>query len=86
MDVAGSGTQAQRRAIHGDIPDAAAAICMKRATTGDGSQQCMERTGGGEGRSKGGRHPCSPTGVLAKGGKTRRKNHPTDKFILRRRK
>lgn len=27
--------------------------------------------GGGEGRSSGGRHPCSPTGVLAKGGKTR---------------
>jgi large subunit ribosomal protein L2 len=26
--------------------------------------------GGGEGRSNGGRHPCSPTGVLAKGGKT----------------
>ena len=27
--------------------------------------------GGGEGRANGGRHPCSPTGVLAKGGKTR---------------
>src|SRR5207248_1013450 len=25
--------------------------------------------GGGEGRTAGGRHPCSPTGVLAKGGK-----------------
>ncbi|MCY2958679.1 MAG: 50S ribosomal protein L2 [Planctomycetota bacterium] len=42
--------------------------------------------GGGEGRTAGGRHPCSPSGVLAKGGKTRRPNHPTDKFILRRRK
>jgi large subunit ribosomal protein L2 len=42
--------------------------------------------GGGEGRTAGGRHPCSPHGVLAKGGKTRNKNHPTDKFILRRRK
>ena len=42
--------------------------------------------GGGEGRTAGGRHPCSPTAVLAKGGRTRRKNHPTDKFILRRRK
>ncbi|HKX45555.1 MAG TPA: 50S ribosomal protein L2 [Planctomycetota bacterium] len=41
--------------------------------------------GGGEGRTAGGRHPCSPTGVLAKGGKTRRRNHPTNKFILRRR-
>ncbi|MEX1026330.1 MAG: 50S ribosomal protein L2 [Planctomycetota bacterium] len=42
--------------------------------------------GGGEGRTKGGRHPCSPTAVLAKGGRTRRRNHPTDPFILRRRK
>jgi large subunit ribosomal protein L2 len=42
--------------------------------------------GGGEGRTAGGRHPCSPSGVLAKGGKTRRPNHPTNKFIMRRRK
>ena len=42
--------------------------------------------GGGEGRTAGGRHPCSPTAVLAKGGRTRRRNHPSDKFILRRRK
>ena len=42
--------------------------------------------GGGEGRTAGGRHPCSPTGVLSKGGRTRRKNHPNDKFIIRRRK
>jgi large subunit ribosomal protein L2 len=42
--------------------------------------------GGGEGRTKGGRHPCSPTAVLAKGGKTRKPNHPTNRFILRRRK
>ena len=41
--------------------------------------------GGGEGRTKGGRHPCSPTAVLAKGGRRRRKNHPTDRFILRSR-
>lgn len=42
--------------------------------------------GGGEGRTAGGRHPCSPTAVLSKGGRTRRRNHPSDKFILRRRK
>lgn len=42
--------------------------------------------GGGEGRTKGGRHPCSPTAVLSKGGRTRRPNKPTDRFILRRRK
>ena len=29
--------------------------------------------GGGEGRTKGGRHPVSPTGVLAKGGSTRKR-------------
>src|SRR5271157_3576761 len=40
--------------------------------------------GGGEGRSKGGRHPCSPWGQLAKGLKTR-KNKRTDKFIVKRR-
>lgn len=42
--------------------------------------------GGGEGRSNGGRHPCSPTGVLAKGGKTRSPRNPSNKRILRRRK
>jgi large subunit ribosomal protein L2 len=42
--------------------------------------------GGGEGRTGGGRHPCSPTGVLAKGGKTRSKKRPSGRFIIRRRK
>ena len=42
--------------------------------------------GGGEGRRAGGRHPCSPTGKLAKGGKTRRKRKASNKLILRRRK
>ncbi len=41
--------------------------------------------GGGEGRTKGGRHPCSPSGVPAKGGHTRKPNHPTNRFILRSR-
>ncbi|MDD5306343.1 MAG: 50S ribosomal protein L2 [Deltaproteobacteria bacterium] len=40
--------------------------------------------GGGEGRSSGGRHPCSPWGMPAKGYKTR-KNRATDKFIVKRR-
>jgi large subunit ribosomal protein L2 len=40
--------------------------------------------GGGEGRSSGGRHPCTPWGVPTKGFKTR-KNKATDKYILRRR-
>lgn len=41
--------------------------------------------GGGEGRTGGGRHPCSPTGLLAKGGKTRRGKARSNQFILRRR-
>jgi len=42
--------------------------------------------GGGEGRANGGRHPCSPTGVLAKGGITRNPRNPSNKRIIRRRK
>ncbi len=42
--------------------------------------------GGGEGRANGGRHPCSPTGVLAKGGKTRNPRSPSNNRIIRRRK
>jgi large subunit ribosomal protein L2 len=42
--------------------------------------------GGGEGRTGGGRHPCSPTGVLAKGGKTRDRKKPSGNFIIRRRR
>ncbi|HCN19965.1 MAG: 50S ribosomal protein L2 [Planctomycetes bacterium GWA2_50_13] len=41
--------------------------------------------GGGEGRAHGGRPPCSPTGVLSKGGKTRNKRALSNKFIIRRR-
>lgn len=40
--------------------------------------------GGGEGRSSGGRHPCTPWGVPTKGYRTRH-NKSTDKFIIRRR-
>ncbi|MFN0137835.1 MAG: 50S ribosomal protein L2 [Phycisphaerae bacterium] len=41
--------------------------------------------GGGEGRSNGGRHPCSPWGQLAKGGRTRNPRSRSTKRILRRR-
>ena len=34
--------------------------------------------GGGEGKSSGGRHPCSPWGTPAKGYRTRKKNKPSD--------
>jgi large subunit ribosomal protein L2 len=40
--------------------------------------------GGGEGKSSGGRHPCTPWGVPTKGHKTRH-NQRTDKYIIKRR-
>ena len=42
--------------------------------------------GGGEGRSSGGRHPCSPWGQSAKGLKTRKVKKSSNKFILSRKK
>lgn len=41
--------------------------------------------GGGEGRRSGGRHPVGPTGISSKGGRTRRKRNPSNRFIVRRR-
>ncbi|MBD3232377.1 MAG: 50S ribosomal protein L2 [candidate division Zixibacteria bacterium] len=41
--------------------------------------------GGGEGRSSGGRHPCSPWGKLSKGMKTRGRKQ-SDRYIVKRRK
>ena len=41
--------------------------------------------GGGEGKSSGGRHPCTPWGVPTKGYKTRRRK-ASDKDIIKRRK
>jgi large subunit ribosomal protein L2 len=40
--------------------------------------------GGGEGKSKGNKHPVSPWGTPAKGYRTR-KNKPSDRLIVRRR-
>ena len=42
--------------------------------------------GGGEGRTKGGRHPVSPTGQNAKGGSTRKRRKPSNASIVRRRR
>ncbi|GAB4336905.1 MAG: 50S ribosomal protein L2 [Calditrichia bacterium] len=41
--------------------------------------------GGGEGKSSGGRHPCSPWGQLSKGLKTRKKNKKSNALIVKRR-
>ncbi len=40
--------------------------------------------GGGEGKSSGGRHPCSPWGWLTKGLKTRKKSKSSNKYIVKR--
>lgn len=42
--------------------------------------------GGGEGRTKGGRHPVSPTGKPTKGGATRKRRKASNKAIVRRRR
>lgn len=42
--------------------------------------------GGGEGRTKGGRHPVSPTGKPTKGGSTRKKHKASNRAIVRRRR
>ena len=42
--------------------------------------------GGGEGKSSGGRHPVTPWGVPTKGYKTGKKNKPSSKYIVKRRK
>jgi large subunit ribosomal protein L2 len=42
--------------------------------------------GGGEGKSSGGRHPCSPWGQPTKGFRTRKKSKVSNRYIVRRRR
>ena len=42
--------------------------------------------GGGEGKSSGGRHPCTPWGKPTKGYKTRKRNKQSNAMIVKRRK
>ncbi|MBI3999648.1 MAG: 50S ribosomal protein L2 [Candidatus Omnitrophica bacterium] len=42
--------------------------------------------GGGEGKTSGGRHPCSPWGQLSKGLKTRKQNKGTNRYIVKDRR
>jgi len=42
--------------------------------------------GGGEGKSKGGRHPVTPWGVPTLGKRTRPKHKESDKLIVRARR
>jgi large subunit ribosomal protein L2 len=58
----------------------------KPHTRGTAMNPVSHPMGGGEGRTAGGRHPCGPTGVLAKGGKTRKGRKPSNSSIIRRRR
>jgi large subunit ribosomal protein L2 len=53
---------------------------------GSAMSPCAHPLGGGEGRAGAGRPPCSPTGVLSKGGKTRSPRKNSDNMIVRSRK
>lgn len=55
-------------------------------TRGSAMNPISHPMGGGEGRRNGGRDPVSPTGKLAKGGRTRKRRQASTKAIIRRRK
>jgi large subunit ribosomal protein L2 len=59
---------------------------IRPTTRGSAMNPVAHPMGGGEGRRAGGRHPVSPWGKPAKGGRTRKRKNPTNKFIVRRRK
>jgi large subunit ribosomal protein L2 len=59
---------------------------IRPTTRGSAMNPVAHPMGGGEGRRSGGRDPVSPTGKLAKGGKTRRRRKTSNRLILRRRR
>jgi len=56
------------------------------ATRGSAMNPVDHPHGGGEGKSKGGRHPVTPWGVPTLGKRTRRKHKESDKLIVRARR
>jgi large subunit ribosomal protein L2 len=58
---------------------------IRPTTRGVAKSHNAHPLGGGSGRSKGNRTPCSPTGVDAKGGNTRDRKKQSSKLIIRRR-
>jgi large subunit ribosomal protein L2 len=77
-------------AEHGSVSDGKAGRRRRRGirptVRGVAMNPVDHPMGGGEGRSSGGGHPVSPWGQLAKGGKTRARRKPSNKFIVKRRK
>ena len=55
-----------------------------RPTTRGVAMNPVDHTmGGGEGKTSGGRHPCTPWGKPTKGYKTRKKNKPSNRYIIK---
>ncbi len=59
---------------------------VKPTVSGNAMNPVSHPMGGGEGHRSGGRHPCSATGRLSKGGKTRDNKKPGSDMIIRGRK
>ncbi len=81
-DCRGDARHDRQRRAHKDISLGKAGrkrwMGRKPHNRGTSQNPVSHPMGGGEGRTAGGRHPCSPTGVLAKGGKTRKKRKPSN--------
>jgi large subunit ribosomal protein L2 len=58
---------------------------VRPTVRGSAMNPVAHKMGGGEGRRNGGRHPCSATGKLSKGGRTRKPRKPSSSAIIRRR-
>ena len=61
-------------------------MCRRPHVRGTAMNPIDHPHGGGEGRTKGGRHPVSAQGKSAKGGMTRKRRKPSNKAIIRRRR
>lgn len=59
---------------------------IRPTVRGSAMNPVSHKMGGGEGRRNGGRHPCSRNGLLAKGGRTRKRRKPSTAAIIRRRR
>ena len=62
---------------------AAAAVGKRPTVRGSAMNPVDHPHGGGEGKSKGGRHPVTPWGVPTLGKRTRRKHKESDRLIVR---
>ena len=71
------------RTVTSARPAAAAGAGKRPSVRGSAMNPVDHPHGGGEGKSKGGRHPVTPWGVPTLGKRTRRKHKESDKLIVR---